>query len=86
MFIRKLRSRNGNIQVQVVEKVNRNNKVIKHLGTARNGLEVKQLYVLAQEFIDNARIKSGKVSFFDNRYTQSELSSFLSRLVVLWSL
>lgn len=83
MFVRKLKSRNGSIQVQVVEKVNRNNKVVKHLGTARNDLEVKQLYSLAQQFIDNARIKSGRVSFFDTRYTKSELSSFFSRLVAL---
>lgn len=83
MFIRKLKSRNGNIQVQVVEKVNRNNKVVKHLGTARNDLEVKQLIAFAQQFIDNVRIKGGRVSFFDTRYTKSELSSFLSRLVAL---
>lgn len=83
MFIRKLKSRNGNIQVQVVEKVNRNNKVIKHLGTARNSLEIKQLTVLAQQYMDNARIKEGRVSLFDNRYEVSEVKEFLSRLVVL---
>ena len=83
MFIRKLKSRNGNIQVQVVEKVNRNNSVVKHFGTARNSLELQQLSVLAQQFIDEARIKSGKVSFFDTRYTQSEMSSFLSRLLAV---
>lgn len=64
VFIRKLKSRNGNIQVQVVEKINRNNRVVKHLGTARNNLEIQQLTTLAQRFIDQARIKSGRVSFF----------------------
>lgn len=83
MFIRKLKSRNGNIQVQVVEKVNRNNKVVKHCGTARNTLEIKQLTALAQQYIDNARIKKGKISLFDNRYNESEIEDFLSRLVVL---
>jgi transposase len=83
MFIRKLKSRNGNMQVQVVEKINRNNKVIKHLGTARNTLEIKQLTTLAQQYIDNARIKQGRVSLFDNRYEESEVANFLSHLVVL---
>jgi transposase len=83
MFIRSLKSRNGNIQIQVVEKLKGNNRVVKHLGTARNDLEKQQLTSLAQQFIDNARIKSGVVSFFDTRYTQSEMSSFLSRLVAV---
>ena len=83
MFVRKLKSRNGNIQVQVIEKIERNNRVVKHLGTARNNLETQQLITLAQQFIDEARIKSGKVSFFDTRYSQSEMSSFLSHLVAL---
>lgn len=83
MFIRRLKSRNGNIQVQVVEKVNRNNKIVKHFGTARNVLEIKQLTALAQQYIDNVRIKQGRVSLFDNRYDESEVENFLSRLVVL---
>src|SRR5271157_4600031 len=83
MFIRKLRSRNGNIQVQIIEKLNRNNRVVKHLGTARNSLEIQQLTTCAQQYIDEARIKSGKISFFDTRYTQSEMSRFLSRLLAI---
>jgi hypothetical protein len=83
VFIRKLKSRNGNVQVQVIKKIERNNRVVKHLGTARNNLETQQLITLAQQFIDEARIKSGKVSFFDTRYSQSEMSSLLSRLVAL---
>ena len=83
MFVRKLKSRNGNIQVQVVVKVNRNNHVVKHMGTARNSLEIQQLTALANQYIDEARIKSGKLSFFDTRYTQSEMSSFLSRLLAI---
>lgn len=57
--------------------------MIRHLGTGRNTLEVKQLTVLAQQYIDNARIKQGKVSLFDNRYDESDVGTFLSRLVVL---
>lgn len=71
------------MQVQVVEKVNRNNKVIKHFGTARNVFEIKQLTALAQQYIDNVRIKQGRLSLFDNRYDESEVENFLARLVVL---
>lgn len=53
------------------------------MGTARNTLELQQLSSLAQQFIDQKRIQSGRISFFDTRYTQSEMSSFLSRLVAL---
>lgn len=53
------------------------------MGTARNDLELKQLIALAQQFIDNVRIKTGRISFFDTRYTKSELNGFLSRLVAL---
>ena len=80
MFVRKLRSRAGRIQIQVVEKVKRNNRVVKHLGTARNSLEEQQLTMLARQYIDEARIKSGVISFFDTRYTPSGLNQLLSRL------
>ena len=56
---------------------------MKHLGTARNTLELQQLTVLAQQYIDNARIKQGRISLFDSRYDESEIETFLSRLVVL---
>ncbi len=83
MFIRRLKSRNGNIQIQVVKKVNSNNRLVKHLGTARNSLEVQQLTELARQYIDEVRIKSGKISFFDSKYTQSEMSRFLSHLLAV---
>lgn len=86
MFIRKLKSRNGNIQIQVVKKINRNNHLIKHLGTARNELEIGQLTTQAQNYIDEQRIKSGKVSFFDSRYTQSELEQLLSHISIVRTL
>lgn len=83
MFIRKLKSRNGNIQVQVVKKVKRSNKVVKHLGTARNTIELNQLITLAKQYVSNDRIKQGRISFFDNRFSSSKVKNFLSRLVVL---
>ncbi|MFH1561170.1 MAG: IS1634 family transposase [Patescibacteria group bacterium] len=83
MFIRKIKSRNGNHQIQVVQKVGRDNRVVKHLGTARNELELKQLTGLARNFIEKERIKSGKLSLFDNRYPQSEMAQIFSQFCIL---
>ena len=77
MHIRQLKSRNGNLQVQVVQKIGRQNKVVRHLGTARNELEIDELVSLAKQFIEDQRIKSGKISLFDNRYSTSEMAEEL---------
>lgn len=82
MYIRKLRSRNGNLQIQVVRKAGRQNKVVRHLGTARNELEINELVNLARQFIENQRIKSGKISLFDNRYSTSEMIEILSKFCI----
>jgi len=63
-----------------MEKVGRKNRVIKHLGTARNSLEENQLTDLGQQFLDRERIKSGKLALFDNRYGQSDLEKVLGNL------
>jgi len=80
MFIRTLHTKAGTTQIQVVEKVGRINKIIKHIGTARAPLEVSQLEDRAQVFIDEKRITSGVVSLFDSRYEPSELQTIVSRL------
>ena len=82
MYIRKLKSRNGNIQVQAVQKIGRQNKVVRHFGTARNELETSELVSLAKEYIENQRIRSGKISFFDNRYSASEMGKVLSKFCI----
>lgn len=82
MHIRRLKSRNGNLQIQVVRKIDRKNKVVRHLGTARNELEVKELVSLAEQFIQDQRIKSGKLSLFDNRYSTSEMTEILSKFCI----
>ena len=82
MHIRQLKSRNGNLQVQVVQKIGRQNKVVRHLGTARNELETSELVSLAKEYIENQRIRSGKISFFDNRYSTSEMGKILSKFCI----
>lgn len=63
-----------------MEKVGRKNRLVKHLGTARNLLEENQLIRLGQLFLDNQRIKSGKPSLFDSRYDRNSREEFLSNL------
>ena len=82
MHIRRLRSRNGNLQIQVVKKVGRQNKVVRHFGTARNELEIEALVTSAKQFLEDRRVRSGKISFFDNRYSASEISETLSRFCI----
>ncbi|PIP33007.1 hypothetical protein COY59_01620 [Candidatus Gottesmanbacteria bacterium CG_4_10_14_0_8_um_filter_37_24] len=82
MHIRKLKSRNGNIQIQVVRKIGRQNKVVRHLGTARNELEINELVSLAKQFIEDQRIKSGTISLFDSRYSVSEMTEVLSKFCI----
>ena len=82
MYIRRLKSRNGNLQIQVVQKTGRKNKVVRHFGTARNGLETNELVNSAKQFIYDQRIKSGKLSLFDNRYPSSEMARILSKFSI----
>lgn len=63
-----------------MEKAGRRNRLVKHLGTARNPLEENQLIHLGQQFLDNERIKSGKLSLFDSRYDKNSWEEFLSKL------
>jgi len=80
MFVRKTTNKAGNIAVQVVKKVNRKNKVLKHLGTAKTSLELAHLVKIGQEYINHQRINSGIVSFFDSRFQKSDLEKLFSKL------
>lgn len=82
MHIRRLKSKNGNLQIQVVEKINRRDKVIRHFGTASNELETNTLVNLAKQFLEDLRIKSGNISLFDNKYSVSEITEILSKFCV----
>lgn len=86
MFVRKVTSRSGNAAVQVVKKVNRKNKVLKHLGTAKTPLELAHLLKAGQEYISRQRISSGIISFFDSRFQKSDLEKLLSKLSFTQSL
>lgn len=80
MFIRTGKTRAGYTVVQIMEKRGRRNVLVKHLGTARTPVEATQLITAAQSFINETRIRSGVLSFFDTRYSQSELAALMGRL------
>ena len=80
MFIRKSINKAGNTSVQIVEKDGRLNRLVKHIGTARNPLELDELLKSASWFIEQERIKSGKVSLFDNRFKRSDFDALLDSL------
>lgn len=80
MFIRTVRNTAGHDAIQVVEKVNRRNRIVAHIGTARSPLELSQLQERAHEFITKRRINAGVLSLFDSRFTESELKTLLGRL------
>jgi hypothetical protein len=80
VFVRKVTNKSGSIAIQVAKKVNRKNQIVKHIGTARSSTEVNQLLKLAHQFIEQQRIKSGIISFFDNRFEEPRLQQLLSQL------
>jgi len=44
MFVRKKRNKSGTISVQIIQKINRSNKVIKTIGSSSNRDEVEKMY------------------------------------------
>jgi len=51
MFVRKKKNKSGSISVQILEKVNRKNKLIKTVGSSKDLDEVEQLYQEAYKLI-----------------------------------
>lgn len=44
MFIRKKKNRSGSVSIQIIQKVNRSNKVLKTIGSSTNPNEIERLY------------------------------------------
>jgi len=44
MFVRKKKNRSGSISIQIIQKVNRNNKVLKTIGSSSDPKEIEKLY------------------------------------------
>ena len=64
MFIRKNRNRSGSISIQIVQKVNRKNKVLKTVGIAKSKREEELLVLLAKSEI--ARLQGMESLFIEH--------------------
>jgi hypothetical protein len=64
MFIRKNRNRSGSISIQIVQKVNRTNKVIKSIGIAKTKREEELLLLLAKSELE--RIQGNQSLFVEH--------------------
>lgn len=62
MFIRKKQNKSGSISVQIIQKINRNNKVIKTIGCSSDAGEIEKLYHRA--LYEMPRLYGG--TLFDN--------------------
>jgi len=47
MFIRKKKNKSGSVSIQIIQKINRSNKVIKTIGSSKDVDEVEKLYLKA---------------------------------------
>jgi transposase len=47
MFIRKKKNKSGSVSVQIIQKINRSNRVIKTIGSSKNANEIEKLYLQA---------------------------------------
>src|SRR5690606_8746760 len=55
MFVRKNKNRSGSVSVQIVEKVKRQNKLVKTVGVARTRREEELLIMLAENEIERLK-------------------------------
>lgn len=64
MFIRKNKNRSGSVSIQIVQKKNRSNKVLKTVGVAKTKREEELLLLLANS--DMERIKGTQSLFVEH--------------------
>ncbi len=83
MFLRKLKNASHTVSFQIVEKVGRTNKVVKHLGTAKTLAEQRDLEEEAKAYLEKVRLDKGIVSLFDSRFEVGEVERALSRFEFL---
>lgn len=65
MFVRKKRNVSGSISIQILEKINRTNKLIQTVGSSKDEKEIEKLYNKAFEIIDELNQQS-RLDFYSN--------------------
>lgn len=66
MFVRKKRNASGSISIQILEKINRTNKLIQTVGSSKDENEIEKLYNKAFEIIDELKQQS-RFNFYSNQ-------------------
>ena len=83
MFLRKLKNAAHTVSFQIVKKVGRTNRLVKHLGTAKTLAEERDLEEAARLYLKKVRLDQGIVSLFDSRFETNEFELSLSRFEFL---
>jgi hypothetical protein len=65
MFVRKKINSSGSISVQILEKINKTNKLIQTVGSSKDKLEIEKFYNKAFEIIDQLKQQS-RFNFYSN--------------------
>ncbi len=58
VFLRKLKNRSGSISVQIIEKINRSNKVVKTIGCGKSAQQIERLVAMGRQEIERLQGQS----------------------------
>ena len=79
MFIRKKRNASGSVSIQILEKVNRKNKLIQTVGSSKDSNEIEVLYQEALKLIPQLT-KQPILNLFPNEDNENIVDSFVKNL------
>ena len=79
MFIRKKRNSSGSISVQILEKVDRKNKLIKTIGSSKDKNEIEILYQEALKLIPQLTSQP-QLDLFPNENNENIFDTFVKNL------
>jgi transposase len=79
MFVRKKRNASGSISIQIIEKINRKNKLIQTVGSSKDKDEIEVLYQEALKLIPTFT-KQGTLDLFSTENKENIFDSFVKQL------
>lgn len=79
MFIRKKRNASGSVSVQIIEKIGRNNKVVRTIGSSKDEDEIELLYQEGLKLIPQLT-KQPLLNLFPNDNSENIIDTFVKNL------
>lgn len=79
MFIRKKRNASGSISIQILEKINRKNKLIKTVGSSKDKYEIEVLYQEALKLIPELT-KQAELDLYPDKNDENIFDNFVKKL------